>query len=205
MVVCWRSCQEAHAAAMARSRGRRLLTKVKVHHRRGALFRMLRWSVSSCCHTLKMPKHGFLTPKAISNRIKSKGLQKLRWYCQMCQKQCRDEVSPKRDLFLCCWFILFLSLSFSLSLSLSLQNGFKCHMMSESHQRQMLLVAENPGRYIGAFSQWVSHSRETLYPNQRFTMHFFSSQRVLTWFHAIVETTVWWVTCTCGCSIHTIM
>ena len=35
---------------------------------------------------------GFLTPKAISNRIKAKGLQKLRWYCQSCQKQCRDEV-----------------------------------------------------------------------------------------------------------------
>ena len=34
---------------------------------------------------------GFLTPKAIANRIKAKGLQKLRWYCQMCQKQCRDE------------------------------------------------------------------------------------------------------------------
>ena len=34
---------------------------------------------------------GFLTPKAIGNRIKAKGLQKLRWYCQMCQKQCRDE------------------------------------------------------------------------------------------------------------------
>lgn len=38
-------------------------------------------------------KGGFLTPKAIANRIKAKGLQKLRWYCQMCQKQCRDEVS----------------------------------------------------------------------------------------------------------------
>lgn len=37
-------------------------------------------------------KHGgFLTPKAIANRIKAKGLQKLRWYCQMCEKQCRDE------------------------------------------------------------------------------------------------------------------
>ena len=41
----------------------------------------------------------------------------------MCQKQCRDE------------------------------NGFKCHMTSESHQRQTLLVAENPGKYIAAFSQ----------------------------------------------------
>ena len=38
-----------------------------------------------------MPKHGFLTPKAISNRIKAKGLQKLKWFCQMCEKQCRDE------------------------------------------------------------------------------------------------------------------
>ncbi len=37
-------------------------------------------------------KGGFLTPKAIANRIKAKGMQKLRWYCQMCQKQCRDEV-----------------------------------------------------------------------------------------------------------------
>uniref|UniRef100_A0A8C7I3L3 DNA/RNA-binding protein KIN17 n=1 Tax=Oncorhynchus kisutch TaxID=8019 RepID=A0A8C7I3L3_ONCKI len=39
-----------------------------------------------------MGKEGFLSPKAIGNRIKAKGLQKLRWYCQMCQKQCRDEV-----------------------------------------------------------------------------------------------------------------
>ncbi|KAG8195141.1 hypothetical protein JTE90_023318 [Oedothorax gibbosus] len=70
-----------------------------------------------------MPKHGFLTPKAIANRIKSKGLQKLRWYCQMCQKQCRDE------------------------------NGFKCHTMSESHQRQLLLFSENPNKYIDQFSQ----------------------------------------------------
>ncbi|ESO84305.1 hypothetical protein LOTGIDRAFT_236286 [Lottia gigantea] len=67
-------------------------------------------------------KGGFLTPKAIANRIKAKGLQKLRWYCEMCQKQCRDE------------------------------NGFKCHMTSESHQRQLLLFAENPDEYIDSFS-----------------------------------------------------
>ena len=41
---------------------------------------------------VEMPKHDFMSPKAISNRIKSKGLQKLRWFCQMCEKQCRDEV-----------------------------------------------------------------------------------------------------------------
>ncbi|CAF3390589.1 unnamed protein product [Rotaria sp. Silwood1] len=66
---------------------------------------------------------GFLTPKAISNRIKAKGLQKLRWYCQSCQKQCRDE------------------------------NGFKCHIQSESHQRQLLLVGENPGKHIANYSR----------------------------------------------------
>ncbi|KAM3588134.1 uncharacterized protein V6R79_022282 [Siganus canaliculatus] len=69
-----------------------------------------------------MGKADFLSPKAIANRIKSKGLQKLRWYCQMCQKQCRDE------------------------------NGFKCHCMSESHQRQLLLASENPNRFMDYFS-----------------------------------------------------
>ncbi|KRX21677.1 Actin-related protein 2, partial [Trichinella nelsoni] len=71
---------------------------------------------------LSMPKHEPFTPKAISNRIKAKGLQKLRWFCQMCQKQCRD------------------------------QNGFKCHLTSESHQRQLLLFAESPGRFLGQYS-----------------------------------------------------
>jgi hypothetical protein len=38
-----------------------------------------------------MAKDGFMTPKAIANRIKAKGLQKLRYFCQMCEKQCRDD------------------------------------------------------------------------------------------------------------------
>lgn len=67
-------------------------------------------------------KGGFLTPKAIGNRIKAKGLQKLRWYCQMCQKQCRDE------------------------------NGFKCHCLSEAHQRQMQLFRDEPGKYMDLYS-----------------------------------------------------
>ncbi|PRQ59152.1 putative DNA/RNA-binding protein Kin17 [Rosa chinensis] len=70
-----------------------------------------------------MGKNDVLTPKAIANRIKAKGLQKLRWYCQMCQKQCRDE------------------------------NGFKCHCMSESHQRQMLIFGENPNRVVEGYSE----------------------------------------------------
>ncbi len=52
-------------------------------------------------------KPGFLTPKAIANRIKSKGLQKLRWFCQMCQKQCRDEVSEV--ILRANWFIASLN------------------------------------------------------------------------------------------------
>ena len=65
---------------------------------------------------------GFLAPKQIANRIKARGLQKLRWYCQMCQKQCRDE------------------------------NGFKCHTMSESHMRQMEMFSQNSKSFMDEFS-----------------------------------------------------
>lgn len=33
------------------------------------------------------------------------------------------------------------------------QNGFKCHCMSESHQRQLLLFADNPDKFLDAFSK----------------------------------------------------
>ena len=33
------------------------------------------------------------------------------------------------------------------------QNGFKCHILSESHQRQLLLVGENSGKYIANYSR----------------------------------------------------
>eukprot|EP00124_Ichthyophonus_hoferi_P000936 Ihof_evm21s40 gene=Ihof_evmTU21s40 len=72
------------------------------------------------------------TPKALANKMKSKGLQKLRWFCQMCQKQCRDE------------------------------NGFKCHTMSEGHQRQMGLFADNPTQYLDSFSQEFQNTFMTL-------------------------------------------
>lgn len=54
--------------------------------------------------------------------MQSKGLQKLRWYCQMCQKQCRDE------------------------------NGMKCHMKSEGHLRSMRVFADNPNQVLSEFS-----------------------------------------------------
>ncbi|KAJ7490543.1 domain of Kin17 curved DNA-binding protein-domain-containing protein [Mycena latifolia] len=70
-----------------------------------------------------MPRAEVGTPKYVANKMKSKGLQRLRWYCQVCEKQCRDE------------------------------NGFKCHASSESHLRQMLVVGEHAGKHITNFSQ----------------------------------------------------
>lgn len=46
----------------------------------------------------------------------------MRWWCEICQKQCRDA------------------------------NGFKCHVQSESHVRQMQVVGEDPRKYINNFS-----------------------------------------------------
>lgn len=69
-----------------------------------------------------MPRAEVGSTKHLSNKLKSKGLQRLRWYCQACEKQCRDE------------------------------NGFKCHTQSESHIRQMALVGEDPKRYIAQYS-----------------------------------------------------
>ncbi|KAL1867131.1 hypothetical protein Daus18300_006530 [Diaporthe australafricana] len=60
--------------------------------------------------------------KWVSNQAKSKGLGRLRWYCQVCERQMRDE------------------------------NGFKMHVQSESHVRQMLVVGEDPKKAINEFS-----------------------------------------------------
>ncbi|KAI9799679.1 MAG: hypothetical protein M1825_004414 [Sarcosagium campestre] len=69
-----------------------------------------------------MPKAEVGSTKYLNNKLKSKGLQRLRWYCQVCERQMRDE------------------------------NGFKCHTQSESHVRQMLLVGEDPRKHIQDFS-----------------------------------------------------
>ncbi|TFK71258.1 hypothetical protein BDN72DRAFT_958186 [Pluteus cervinus] len=69
-----------------------------------------------------MPRAEVGTPKYVANKMKSKGLQRLRWFCQVCEKQCRDE------------------------------NGFKCHAQSEAHLRQMLVVGEHAGSHIANFS-----------------------------------------------------
>ncbi len=70
-----------------------------------------------------MPKAERGTPKDIGNRIKAKGLQRLKFYCQMCEKQCRDA------------------------------NGFKCHLTSESHLRQMKIFSDNAGGILDKYSK----------------------------------------------------
>ncbi|KAJ5691983.1 hypothetical protein N7462_001406 [Penicillium macrosclerotiorum] len=70
-----------------------------------------------------MPRAEAGSVKAIGNKIKSKGLQRLRFYCQACEKQCRD------------------------------QNALKQHCLSESHVRQMLLISEDPKSHIRKYSE----------------------------------------------------
>ncbi|SGZ24070.1 BQ5605_C023g09696 [Microbotryum silenes-dioicae] len=70
--------------------------------------------------------------RAIDKRSKMKGLQKLRYYCQVCEKQCRDE------------------------------NGFKCHTQSESHLRQMLVVGESAGKHITDYTKNFQNDFVTL-------------------------------------------
>lgn len=63
------------------------------------------------------------TYKAVAKKIKAAGLQKLRWYCEMCKKQCRDD------------------------------NGFKNHCMSESHMKNMKHFSQHRGSIIASNSQ----------------------------------------------------
>lgn len=71
---------------------------------------------------LIMPRAEVGSLKHLNNKMKAKGLQRLRWYCQVCEKQCRDE------------------------------NGFKCHTQSESHVRQMLVIGEDAKKFISDYT-----------------------------------------------------
>jgi DNA/RNA-binding protein KIN17 len=70
-----------------------------------------------------MPKAEKGSVKDLANRMKAKGLQKLKFFCQLCQKQCRDA------------------------------NGFKCHMQSDSHLRQMKIFSDNAGGILDQYSR----------------------------------------------------
>jgi DNA/RNA-binding protein KIN17 len=88
-----------------------------------------------------MPRAEAGSTKAIGNKIKAKGLGRLRWYCQACERQMRDE---NGESSLACTRFHTLILFFT---------GFKCHVASESHVRQMLLIGEDPRRHIQDFSR----------------------------------------------------
>jgi DNA/RNA-binding protein KIN17 len=113
-----------------------------------------------------MPRAERGTPKAIANQQKSKGLQRLRWYCQVCEKQCRDE------------------------------NGFKCHVQSEAHVRQMSIVGENPHRHIANYSRQfmgdflqllrTTHGEKRVHAN-----HFYASQYISNKSHIHMNATRW--------------
>ncbi|PWN52062.1 hypothetical protein IE53DRAFT_327380 [Violaceomyces palustris] len=72
-----------------------------------------------------MPKAEAGSVKAVSNAIKARGLTKLRFYCQICSKACRDA------------------------------NGYKCHIESEAHMRQIDVLGSsgNVNSVIDNFSQ----------------------------------------------------
>ena len=69
-----------------------------------------------------MPKAEIGSAKEVANRSKSRGLQKLKYFCQACEKQCRDE------------------------------NGFKCHCASDSHIQQMGVFAQNAEGFMDTYS-----------------------------------------------------
>lgn len=69
-----------------------------------------------------MPKAEVGSVKHLSNQMKSKGLQRLRWFCQICEKQCRDD------------------------------NGFKCHVQSESHVRRMQVIGSDVNKVSNDYS-----------------------------------------------------
>jgi DNA/RNA-binding protein KIN17 len=71
----------------------------------------------------RMPKAEKGSLKDIGKRIKAKGLQKLKFYCQMCQKQCRDA------------------------------NGFKCHLTSDSHLQQMKIFSSHAKSFMDQYSR----------------------------------------------------
>eukprot|EP00803_Ostreobium_quekettii_P005824 evm.model.scf_128EXC.13 EVM.evm.TU.scf_128EXC.13 scf_128EXC:99599-100813(+) len=110
-------------------------------------------------------KNGFLTPKAIANRIKAKGLQRLRWYCQLCRKQCRDE------------------------------NGFKCHQMSDSHRRQFELFGHNPERFVDGYSeefeeQFLDHLKRG-HPQTRVSANVVYNEFISDRHHVHMNSTKW--------------
>ncbi|KAL8909601.1 MAG: hypothetical protein Q9207_000099 [Kuettlingeria erythrocarpa] len=112
-----------------------------------------------------MPKAEVGSTKYLNNKLKSKGLQRLRWYCQVCEKQCRDE------------------------------NGFKMHCQSESHVRQMLVVGEDPRKYINDFSNQFQRDflqlLRTAHGEKKVHMNHFYQEYIANKEHVHMNSTKW--------------
>lgn len=112
-----------------------------------------------------MPRAEAGSTKAISNKQKSKGLTRLRWFCQPCDKACRDE------------------------------NGFKCHVQSESHVRQMLLIGENSkaaiDKYSGEFQREFIELLRTTHGEKKVHVNHFYQQVISNKSHTHMNATKW--------------
>ncbi|KAH8689842.1 domain of Kin17 curved DNA-binding protein-domain-containing protein [Talaromyces proteolyticus] len=112
-----------------------------------------------------MPRAEAGSTKAISNKLKQNGLTRLRWYCQACEKPCRDE------------------------------NGFKCHVQSESHVRQMMVIGENSKKTIDNFSAEFLREFVTLlktsHQEKKVNLNHFYQQVIANRHHIHMNATKW--------------
>ncbi|KAL8997488.1 MAG: hypothetical protein Q9169_003268 [Polycauliona sp. 2 TL-2023] len=112
-----------------------------------------------------MPKAEVGSTKYLNNKLKSKGLQRLRWYCQVCEKQCRDE------------------------------NGFKMHTQSESHVRQMLLIGQDSRKHISDYSNQFQRDflqlLRTAHGEKQVHMNHFYQEYIASKEHVHMNATKW--------------
>lgn len=90
--------------------------------------------------------------------MKSKGLQKLRWYCQLCNKQCRNENGfiCHQMTAVCCKYVGLRACDYLLQYSLHKRNlnilSLHLNFSNQGHKRMMAVFGENPNKFIDGFS-----------------------------------------------------
>ncbi|KAL4939311.1 hypothetical protein BDV06DRAFT_38231 [Aspergillus oleicola] len=94
-----------------------------------------------------MPRAEAGSNKALSNKMKAKGLGRLRWYCQACERQMRDE-----NGFKWCVYLPFSFPPLFIPSAILIARYSRSHVQSESHVRQVLLIGEDPKKYIQDYS-----------------------------------------------------
>ena len=75
------------------------------------------------------------------------------------------------------------------------QNGFKCHIQSESHVRQMLLVGEDPNKHISDYSNQFQHDflqlLRTAHGEKKVHMNHFYQEYISNKEHVHMNATRW--------------